>query len=89
MIGYEDKGELVSMSIDCTAVDTSRIDTLLIDFQGGSTIRNAGLGDVGISEILHNDKGLIGSMWIVDFSPFPASFTFVRGYTNIFGVSNI
>jgi len=89
VIGYEDKGELVSMSIDCTAVDTSRIDTLLIDFQGGSTIRNAGLGDVGISEILHNDKGLIGSMWTVDFNPLPASFTFVRGYTNIFGVSNI
>ena len=88
MIGYEDKGKLVSMSIDGTSIDTSRIDTLLIDFQGWSTIRNAGLGDVEISEI-HKDKGLIGSMWIVDFSPFPASFTFVRGYTNIFGISNI
>ena len=63
-------------------------DTPLIDFQGWSTPCNVGLGDFGVSEI-HNDKGLIGSMWTVDFSPLPASFTFVRGYTNIFGVSNI
>jgi len=83
VIGYDDKGELVLMSIDGTPLDI-----LLIDFQGWSTIRNAGLGDVEISEI-HKDKGLIGSMWTVDFSSLPASFTFVRGYTNIFGVSNI
>ena len=63
-------------------------DTPLIDFQDWSNTLNAGLGEFGIAEI-HNDKGLIGHMWTIDFSSLPGSFTFVRGYTSIFGVSNI
>ena len=63
-------------------------DTALHDFRGWSTTTAGGLGDFGVAEI-KNDTGVIGSMWTVDVSPLPASFTFVRGYTDTFWESNV
>jgi len=62
-------------------------DTALIDFQGWSNTVGGGLGDFGVADIT-NDRGLIGHIWTVDVSPLPASFTFVRGYTDILSISN-
>ncbi len=62
-------------------------DTALLNFQGWSNTTAGGLGDFGVAEI-KNDKGVIGSLWTVDLSPLPASFTFVRGFTEVFNVSN-